>query len=60
MSTLALSVLTLTLGMFFILMGHFKITPGFFPEIHDDMVRRNSSLFEISFFYFIRNVNLDE
>jgi hypothetical protein len=60
MSSLALSVVTLTLGMFFILVGQFKITPKFFPEIHEDMVRTNFHQFKISFFFYsIRNVNLD-
>lgn len=39
MSSLALSVLSLTLGLFFILIGQFKVTPKFFPEIYEDMVR---------------------
>lgn len=54
MSSLALTVLTLTLGMFFILIGQFKVTPKFFPDIYDDMVSElatmhsNSSLSHIS------------
>jgi len=39
MSSIALSVLTLTLGMFFMLIGQFKVTSKFFPDIHEDMVR---------------------
>jgi hypothetical protein len=38
MGSIALTVLTLTLGVFFVFVGHFKITPKFFPEIHEDMV----------------------
>jgi hypothetical protein len=41
MSSLALTVLTLTIGLFFILIGQFKVTPKFFPDIHEDMVRNN-------------------
>ncbi|CAF3369398.1 unnamed protein product [Rotaria socialis] len=37
MSSLALHVLTLTLGLFFILVGQFKVTPKLFPDIHQDM-----------------------
>ncbi|CAF3485881.1 unnamed protein product [Rotaria sp. Silwood1] len=37
MSSLALTVLTLTVGMFFILTGQFKVTSKFFPDIHEDM-----------------------
>ena len=50
MSSLALSVLTLTLGMYFILTGQFKVTPKFFPDIHDDMVRIN--LYKFEFIHF--------
>jgi len=39
MGSIALTVLTLTLGMFFIFVGQFKITPKFFPDVHDDMKR---------------------
>ncbi|CAF3322297.1 unnamed protein product [Rotaria socialis] len=39
MGSLALTVLTLTLGMFFIFVGQFKITPQFFPDVHEDMRR---------------------
>jgi len=39
MGSIALTVLTLTLGMFFIFVGQFKLTPKFFPEIHEDMKR---------------------
>jgi len=49
MSSIALSVLTLTLGMFFILVGQFKVTPKFFPDIHEDMVRSNFVLVRIYF-----------
>lgn len=38
MNSIALTVLSLTLGMFFILVGQFKVTPKFFPDVHDDMV----------------------
>ena len=38
MGSIALTVLTLTLGMFFIFVGQFKVTPKFFPDIHEDMV----------------------
>ena len=38
MGSLALTALTITLGMFFIFVGQFKITPQFFPEVHEDMV----------------------
>jgi hypothetical protein len=48
MSSLALTVLTLTLGIFFILIGQFKITSKFFPDVHDDMVRINLLKFELS------------
>ncbi|CAF1600814.1 unnamed protein product, partial [Didymodactylos carnosus] len=37
--SLALTVLSLTLGLFFILVGQFKVTPKFFPEVHEDMRR---------------------
>jgi hypothetical protein len=58
MSSLALSVLTVTLGMFFILIGQFKITPKFFPDVHEDMVR--IGFLRISNdFYLIRKGNLD-
>jgi hypothetical protein len=40
MTSLALSVVTLSLGVFFILIGQFKVTPKFFPEIHEDMVKK--------------------
>jgi hypothetical protein len=52
MSSIALSVLTLTLGMFFILVGQFKVTPKFFPDIHEDMVRSNFFLVRIDFILF--------
>jgi len=39
MGSIALTVLTLTLGMFFIFVGQFKITPQFFPKEHEDMKR---------------------
>ncbi|CAF0989513.1 unnamed protein product [Rotaria magnacalcarata] len=39
MGSLALTVLTLTLGMFFIFVGQFKVTPQFFPDVHEDMRR---------------------
>lgn len=39
MGSIALTVLTLTLGMFFIFVGQFKVTSKFFPDIHEDMVR---------------------
>ncbi|UJR30665.1 hypothetical protein I4U23_018189 [Adineta vaga] len=48
MSSLALSVLTLTLGMYFILMGQFKITSRYFPDIYEDMkleFGRNNKVF---------------
>lgn len=35
--SLIVTVLTLTLGIFFILVGQFKVTPQFFPDIHADM-----------------------
>jgi hypothetical protein len=38
MASLALTVLTLTLGAFFIFVGQLKITSQFFPDIHEDMV----------------------
>ena len=59
MSSLALSVLTLTLGMFFILIGQFKITPKFFPDVYEDMVRMNSFQNLNIIFNLIRNENLD-
>jgi len=59
MSSLALSVLTLTLGLFFILIGQFKITPKFFPDVYDDMVRINVENNFFIIFYSIRNENLD-
>lgn len=59
MSSLALTVLSLTLGIFFILIGQFKVTSKFFPEIHEDMVCTHSSPINLSFFFQIRNVNLD-
>lgn len=43
MGSIALTVLTLTLGAFFVFVGQFKVTPKFFPEIHEDMVTRNES-----------------
>ena len=43
MGSIALTVLTLTLGIFFIFVGQFKITSKFFPDIHEDMVKMNSS-----------------
>ncbi|CAF0787669.1 unnamed protein product [Adineta steineri] len=39
MGSIALTVLTLTLGMFFMFVGQFKVTPKFFPDIHEDMRR---------------------
>jgi len=39
MGSIALTVLSLTLGLFFILVGQFKVTPKFFPEVHEDMRR---------------------
>jgi hypothetical protein len=38
MGSIALTVLTISLGAFFMFVGHFKITPKFFPDIHEDMV----------------------
>jgi len=38
MGSIALTVLTLTLGLFFVFVGHFKLTPQFFPDVHEDMV----------------------
>jgi hypothetical protein len=38
MGSIALTVLTLTLGMFFMFVGHLKITPQFFPDVHEQMV----------------------
>ncbi|CAF0948761.1 unnamed protein product [Rotaria sordida] len=37
MSSVALFVITLTIGIFFILIGQFKVTSKFFPDIHEDM-----------------------
>ncbi|CAF1226165.1 unnamed protein product [Adineta ricciae] len=48
MNSLAPSVLTLTLGMFFILMGQFKVTPRYFPDVYEDMKQefgRNNKVF---------------
>ena len=47
MASVALTVLTLTLGMFFIFVGQFKITPKFFPEIHEDMVNNRLKSFRM-------------
>ena len=44
MGSIALTVLTLTLGMFFIFVGQFKVTPKFFPDIHEDMVGAHGTL----------------
>ncbi len=38
MGSIALTVLTISLGAFFMFVGHLKITPKFFPDIHEDMV----------------------
>ena len=48
MASLALTVLTLTLGMFFIFVGQFKVTPKFFPDIHEDMVPNRLTFFLIT------------
>jgi hypothetical protein len=53
MSSLALTVLTLTLGMFFILIGQFKVTSKIFPDVHDDMVRIKSIEIRTILFIFI-------
>lgn len=57
--SLVLSLLTLTLGMFFILIGQFKVTPKFFPDIHEDMVRIDLqvNVFLRNFIPLSRNVN---
>jgi uncharacterized membrane protein YphA (DoxX/SURF4 family) len=39
MGSIALTVLTLALGVFFIFVGQFKITSKFFPDVHEDMRR---------------------
>jgi hypothetical protein len=49
MASLALTVLTLTLGAFFIFVGQLKITSQFFPDIHEDMVTK----FHLNYFKII-------
>jgi len=51
MASIALTVLTLTLGMFFIFVGQFKITPQFFPDIHEDMRREFGRVNKVFPFY---------
>ncbi|CAF0819545.1 unnamed protein product [Rotaria sordida] len=51
MASIALTVLTLTLGMFFIFVGHFKITPKFFPDVHEDMRREFGRVNKVFPFY---------
>ncbi|CAF1042908.1 unnamed protein product [Adineta steineri] len=55
MSSVALSVLTLTLGMFFILIGQFKVTPKYFPDIHEDMRREFGRINKVFPLYQITN-----
>ncbi|CAF4734096.1 unnamed protein product [Rotaria sp. Silwood1] len=51
MGSIALTVLTLTLGMFFIFVGQFKITPKFFPDVHEDMRREFGRVNKVFPFY---------
>lgn len=53
MSSIALFVITLTLGLFFIFIGQFKVTPKFFPDIHDDMVK--STFLNVQIHYILFN-----
>lgn len=47
MRSLALTSLTLTLGLFFVLVGQFQVTPKFFPDIHQSMVS-NETFFTLN------------
>lgn len=51
MASIALTVLTLTLGMFFIFVGQFKVTPTFFPDVHEDMRREFGRVNKVFPFY---------
>jgi hypothetical protein len=53
MGSIALTVLTITLGSFFIFVGQFKITSKISPEIHEDMVKITS---KSSFFFLQLNL----
>jgi hypothetical protein len=46
MGSIALTVLTLALGVFFIFVGQFKITSKFFPDVHEDMVENSLKFFQ--------------
>ena len=59
MSSLAVTALSLTLGLIFIFIGQFKVTPKFFPGIHKDMVKMNYLKMIKFSFSIIRNMNLD-
>jgi len=50
-NSIALTVLSLTLGLFFIMLGQFKVTPKFFPDVHEDMRREFGRLNKVFPFY---------